>query len=155
MKNNLFTKILFTFYIAVLLYILFARYGDKVSLSIADLTNRLSTSVNMKAFHTIDSYLRALENGNVSMTVVRNNLLGNFLLFMPYPLFISAFSKWKNTIWIIFLTVITVTAVEVLQFLTGLGSLDVDDLILNVSGAFLAYVILKPRYNNTNEKDHL
>lgn len=145
MKNNFFTKILFTLYVAVLLFILFARYKDNFSLSLADFTNRLSTAVNMKPFHTITSYLKAFENGNVSMTVVRNNLLGNFLLFMPYPLFISALSKCKNTFWIMFVTILTVVSVEMIQIITGLGSLDVDDMILNVSGALIAYIIFKPR----------
>ncbi len=145
MKNNFFTKILFTLYVAVLLFILFARYKDNFSLSLADFTNRLSTAVNLKPFHTIASYLKAFENGNVSMTVVRNNLLGNFLLFMPYPLFISALSKCKNTFWIMFVTILTVVSVEMIQIITGLGSLDVDDMILNVSGALIAYIIFKPR----------
>ena len=145
MKNNFFTKILFTLYVAVLLFILFARYKDNFSLSLADFTNRLSTSVNLKPFHTIASYLKAFENGNVSMAVVRNNLLGNFLLFMPYPLFISALSKCKNTFWIMFVTILTVVSVEMIQIITGLGSLDVDDMILNVSGALIAYIIFKPR----------
>ena len=155
MKNNFFTKVFFTLYVAVLLYILFARYGDRLSLSLTYITSRLSTSVNLKPFHTIGSYLRAYDNGNVSLTVVRNNLLGNFILFMPYPLFISAFSKWKNTVWIMLLTVLTVAAAELLQIITGLGSFDVDDIILNVTGAFIAYVILKPRHKKQkNEKDH-
>ena len=155
MKNNFFTKILFTLYVAVLLYILFARYGDKLSLSVADITDRLSTSVNLKPFHTIGSYLKALENGKVSTAVVRNNILGNFLLFMPYPFFISSFSKWKNTFYIILLTALTVLLAEAMQIITGLGRFDVDDLILNVSGAFLAYLILKPRRKKqNNKKDH-
>ena len=145
MKNNFFTKILFTLYVAVLLFILFARYKDNFSLSLADFTNRLSTAVNLKPFHTIASYLKAFENGNVSMAVVRNNLLGNFLLFMPYPLFISALSKCKNTFGIMFVTILTVVSVEMIQIITGLGSLDVDDMILNVSGALIAYIIFKPR----------
>ncbi len=145
MKNNFFTKILFTLYVAVLLFILFARYKDNFSLSLADFTNRLSTAVNLKPFHTIASYLKAFENGNVSMAVVRNNLLGNFLLFMPYPLFISALSKCKNTFWIMLVTILTVVSVEMIQIITGLGSLDVDDIILNVSGALIAYIIFKPR----------
>ena len=153
MKNNFFTKALFTLYLAVLLFILFARYGENFSPSLADLPSRFSTSVNLKPFHTIGSYLKALNNGNVSVSVVKSNLIGNFLLFMPYPLFISAFSKWKNTFWIITLTALSVVAVELTQILTGLGSLDVDDFILNVSGAFLAYVLLKPR-RKKEEKDH-
>ncbi len=155
MKNNFFTKVLFTLYLAVLLFILFARYGENFSPSLADLTNRFSTSVNLKPFHTINSYLKALENGNVSPSVVKNNLLGNFLLFMPYPFFAYAFSKYKNALWVITLTALTVIAVEIIQIVTGLGSLDIDDFILNVSGAALAYIILKPKRKKAiKEKDH-
>lgn len=155
MKNKFFTKFFFTLYVAILLYILFARYGNNFSMSVTDITNRLSTSVNLKPFYTIGSYLKALENGNINRAVVKVNLIGNFFLFMPYPLFISAFSKWKNTFWIIMLTSLTVIAVEVTQIITGLGSLDVDDFILNVSGALIAYILLKPkRKKEINEKDH-
>ncbi len=155
MKNNFLTKTLFTLYIVVLLFILFARYGDDFSPSLADLSSRFSTSVNLKPFHTIGSYLKALNNGNISPTVVKTNLIGNFLLFMPYPLFISAFLKRKNTLWVISLTALTVIAVELVQIVTGLGRLDVDDFILNVSGAALAYIILKPKRKKTaKEKDH-
>lgn len=155
MKNKFFTKVFFTLYVAILLYILFARYGNNFSMSVTDITNRLSTSVNLKPFYTIGSYLKALENGNVSSSVVKNNLLGNFLLFMPLPFFVYAFSKYKNVLWVITLTALTVIAVEIIQIVTGLGSLDVDDFILNVSGALIAYILLKPkRKKEINEKDH-
>ncbi|MBQ3561723.1 MAG: VanZ family protein, partial [Oscillospiraceae bacterium] len=40
---------------------------------------------------------------------------------------------------------VIVIAVELLQFITLAGSCDIDDLILNVSGAFLVYLAAKTK----------
>ena len=38
---------------------------------------------------------------------------------------------------------VSITAVEVLQVYTGTGSCDVDDLILNLAGALLVFIVCR------------
>ena len=53
------------------------------------------------------------------------------------------FEKQRRTEIFLLTCVSIVAAVEILQFVTLSGSCDIDDLILNVSGAFLIYLFTK------------
>lgn len=72
------------------------------------------------------------------------NLLGNFIAFMPFSFFaLKIFHKrFKHPITFMVWTSILIVTVELLQLFTLTGSCDVDDFILNFSGALSAYLIL-------------
>lgn len=128
---------LFIIYCSLLAVILFLRNGRDLSVSLSDLDTRL----NLVPLKTIRNYMTALEIGNVSETVVRNNLMGNFFLFLPMGYFLPTITKNKN----FFLTeakiLIIIVLVELLQLITGLGSFDMDDIILNIMGSIIGYGI--------------
>ena len=74
------------------------------------------------------------------------NILGNFLMLVPLAILLPLISdKFKK--WYVFLIVVILisSVIEITQYFTNIGSLDVDDFILNVSGAFIFYLII----NNT------
>lgn len=92
-------------------------------------------SMNFVPFSTVSFYL----SGKVDWLIAVYNLAANIGLFIPYGLFLrfKRFSLWKS-----FLTAfLMVACIEILQFGSHRGSLDVDDLILNVLGVFLGYVL--------------
>lgn len=72
------------------------------------------------------------------------NIFGNFLMLTPLaiilPLISDTFKKMTNFIITI---IITTFAVELIQVLTCSGSFDIDDIILNFSGATILYIIAK------------
>ena len=72
------------------------------------------------------------------------NLLGNIVACMPFAFFLPLLFKKQNNLKRFALTmIIIVLTIELLQFVTLSGSCDIDDIILNVSGAIIMYAILK------------
>jgi len=71
------------------------------------------------------------------------NLLGNIVLFIPYSLImVFVFNVYKKLTVILtafFLSVL----IETLQFILQLGVADIDDVLLNVAGAFTGWFIAK------------
>ncbi|WP_409298936.1 VanZ family protein [Peribacillus sp. SCS-26] len=71
------------------------------------------------------------------------NLAANILLFVPFGVYalwakpLSGFSNWS----LLLVPAMVISFIEGAQLITGRGSLDIDDLILNLSGVFLGYLI--------------
>ncbi len=64
---------------------------------------------------------------------------------MPFAFFLPQLYKLQRKPWIFILTVFAVVAVaEVMQYFIGCGACDIDDLILNVLGAIIAFFVFKP-----------
>ena len=69
-----------------------------------------------------------------------HNVLGNILLFIPFGFFVSFIIKSKKPIYIIIITIITSFVIEYVQLLIG-RTFDVDDILLNIVGGFLGYLV--------------
>ena len=71
------------------------------------------------------------------------NLMGNICAFMPMALFLPLLfkkqSKFKN---FIITMIIIILGIESLQLITTSGRFDIDDLILNLFGAAIMYLLL-------------
>lgn len=80
-----------------------------------------------------------------------SNLIGNILLFVPMAfVFISIFRIYKLST-ILILSFLLSLAIESLQYIFEVGYADVDDIILNVTGAALGYYlycILEKKFKN-------
>lgn len=135
--------ILFILYIAVLVQKVLLK--DGMALTFAEVNNELSfeqrlAGINFLPFKTIMIYL----GGQESFRIAAENLLGNIVAFAPMgfllPLMIKKCRKALN---IFIVSIFASLIIEILQFLFHLGSTDVDDVILNVSGALLGYCIYK------------
>lgn len=94
-------------------------------------------SVNLIPFETIRLYL----SGNADLLISIYNLAGNIALFVPFGLYYRYIIKKPNFVQIMLVTIASISIIETLQFLTHRGSLDVDDLILNVLGMSIGYTI--------------
>ncbi len=73
------------------------------------------------------------------------NVIGNMVMFMPYGFFVSFFLKLKKPYIILILSSIVSLTIEVTQLMIG-RVFDVDDIMLNILGAFLGYLIYKLMY---------
>ncbi|GAB2044653.1 hypothetical protein AGATL06_11500 [Agathobaculum sp. TL06] len=101
-------------------------------------------AVNLEPLRTIKNYLIAYGYGNISLRLVVLNLLGNLAAFAPMGVFLPALFRWQRSIFFFTATLtLGVTAVEVAQVYTGAGSCDVDDLILNLAGALIVFVLCR------------
>lgn len=104
----------------------------------------LNTSFNIIPFRVILFYLVGFVRGTQGIFHVIINLVGNFISFMPFALFLPLlFPKFLKSKYFIFFLSILVLVVELVQMLLLTGSCDIDDWILNVGGAVLLYFIFK------------
>ena len=101
----------------------------------------VQNGLNLIPFKTIVQYF---SRGTISQFVV--NIIGNLLCLMPLGILLPLnFEKQRRTGIFLLTCVFIVAAVEIIQFATLSGSCDIDDLILNVFGAFLLYLFTKNR----------
>ncbi|WP_020614869.1 VanZ family protein [Paenibacillus daejeonensis] len=64
--------------------------------------------------------------------------LGNFLAFIPFGLLIPLLVRCRFLTFLLFF-VLGITLVELIQMVTGLGSFDVNDIVINSLGATVGY----------------
>ena len=80
---------------------------------------------------------------NISFGYFLTNIIGNIVAFMPLSIFLPLTFKEIDTFKRFLITVLLISfGIELLQLLGLCGSFDIDDVILNVTGACLLYKIL-------------
>ena len=141
MKINLY--IFFILYLMLLITLtLFDSSWGRNGFAIKDFKVYIKQSVNLVPFKTIINYIKEF-NSMYSTRQIMFNLLGNICAFMPMALFLPLLfkkqSKFKNFIITI---VIIILGIESLQLITTSGRFDIDDLILNLFGAAIMYLLL-------------
>lgn len=146
MKINLW--IFFTLYLILLITLtlfdpMWGRNGISfVSWSKKLLRTYINNSVNIIPFHTITSYISKFNSLYDTKTIILN-LFGNIIALMPMALFLPLLFKKQQKIKSFLITIILIVlGIEFTQFITLSGSCDIDDLILNVFGALIMYIIL-------------
>lgn len=92
---------------------------------------------NLTPFKTILFYF----SNSVEFLVAFYNLAANIGLFIPYGLFLLLFSEKRSFSRLTVIPVLSISLIEVMQFLTHRGSLDIDDLILNTLGVGIGYIL--------------
>lgn len=108
------------------------------------LQNYIKTSFNIIPFNTIKLFINGYIRGYVSTTNFLINIIGNFVAFMPFGIFLPLLFKKINKYYkFLIIMIIIVATIEILQFLTLSGSCDIDDLILNIMGASAIYGLYK------------
>ncbi len=134
--------LIFLLYIAGMLWLLFGRSRGWIEgLSYRQM---LQENINFKPFYTIDNYINVIFHYPESFYYRHciTNLLGNIVLFIPAGYLLPRLFGTMRKFIVFFLTVLVVMLfVESLQLLTLLGSFDVDDIILNISGMLIGYIL--------------
>ena len=132
-------KILFVLYSALMLWLLFDRAGYDPALPYWE-----QLRYTLTPFHTIKLFWRILPS-----TAAIINLGGNVIMFIPLGFLLPrAFPKLKKFFRCFFTAALIIILVEVAQLFTLLGSCDIDDLILNMAGILLGFILhkmIKPR----------
>jgi len=73
------------------------------------------------------------------------NVVGNIVLFMPFGYLVSYYLKNTKYYIALLLTFITSISTEVIQMYIG-RSFDIDDILLNLIGGLIGYLIFKIQY---------
>lgn len=142
MNRNKVLKISSIVYTVVMVYLLFFQRVANVDYS--NYTEQLKLRLNLVPFRTVMLYLRVAFKQDSIINFATINLLGNVIMFVPMGIFLPSMFKSKRNILNFIVTVIVmISMVEVIQLFTLLGSCDIDDLILNVVGATIGFLLWK------------
>ena len=137
-----FWRALLILYSLFMLWLLFGRSAGWIERLTYE--EQLGYNRNLKPFFTIGNYLWVVFHSS-NAYLVRHcfiNLAGNVLLFIPVGFLLPKVSKaLRNFFRFFLLCFVVMLAVELLQLVTLLGSFDVDDLILNLSGMSLGFLL--------------
>ena len=105
--------------------------------------DNIQDRINLVPFKTIMTFVKEFDS-MYSTSQIMLNLFGNVCAFMPMALFLSLLFKRQNKIFQFVITLILmILGIEFLQLITGSGRFDIDDLILNLFGAVLVYLLFK------------
>ena len=136
-------KWIFLVYILILIKLIVYKYPWEELLEIArnwkkDVILEGLATANFTLGRSIDMYIRYFHkfpfwNGFA-------NLVGNVLVFIPYgfllPLCYPECGKWwKTFLWALGFVMV----IEIYQLFSAFGAFDVDDILLNVTGALIGY----------------
>lgn len=136
--------VLFLYYIWMLLNLLFfdAAFGRQ----------KMHYGINLQPFYTIRNYLRAYNRGYIP-DIALVNLLGNIVAFAPMGFFLPSLCRWMGNLFLYVPTMLLmISGVEVMQVVMNCGSGDVDDLILNMAGALVSWLVLWPLSRHMNNR---
>lgn len=125
---------------------LFAAYVLVLALLLFQRRLQPAHSFNLIPLRTIRGYFLVLAREDAAGLSLRpyavTNLLGNLLAFLPLGIFLPLLFRRQRRFWTFLPSSAAVIAlVELLQLLSRRGALDVDDLLLNLPGACLGWLL--------------
>ena len=96
---------------------------------------------NLIPFDTTYNFIIAVKDHTINTNAVLVNIIGNIIAFAPYGILIPMIwkEKFSNVIKFTLLMIGIVFIIESIQFITMIGTFDIDDIILNVLGAIILY----------------
>jgi glycopeptide antibiotics resistance protein len=122
---------LIVLYGAILLYWMFYAFGRE---------HRIEDGYryNIIPFDTIKHFIHIADRFHRAAAI---NLLGNVIVFVPFGLLLPLTKRLHPLAWTL-LFAAGITTLELLQLETKRGMFDVDDIILNVGGFLIGYIVL-------------
>ena len=97
---------------------------------------------NIIPFKTISRYI--IEHDHYNVDIILHNTVGNIMIFVPLGILLPILFKKYRSFTKLLISVVGMTcAIEIGQFFLQIGQFDIDDVILNVSGALIGYAFFK------------
>lgn len=130
MKTVLKSVVTILYFSCVCYVVFFARRRERMQYAPA------SQLVNLvPVVHQIETYkgLNPADPREAQHFVI--NLLGNVALFLPFSMLLLSFG-YRNTKGILLTAFLVSLSIEVIQYVFTIGVADVDDVLLNVGGAY-------------------
>ena len=144
MDRKKWSKLLFAAYCILMLWLLYGqRIGNAGS---GSYWQQLKYHIVYTPLETIWRFLWVLrhstDTNQIRHAVV--NLAGNVVMFVPLGFLVPCiWEKPKKFGWHFLTMALTIVAIELTQLFTLLGSCDVDDLLLNLVGTTIGFVLWK------------
>ncbi len=96
-----------------------------------------STNYNLIPFRSMSTQIE-----HITQWWALKNLLGNIIPFIPFGFLLPiTYKKFSSMISVFFTGLASILLIEIFQFFTKLGSFDVDDIILNMTGIVCGYLM--------------
>lgn len=130
-------------YTVVMLWLLFGRRRFDIGL---DYWEQVKMNINLVPFNTIWQYLYLMIKRTNTYLVPHAfvNLFGNIVAFVPLGFLLPYLWKRVQSFGRFLLcTISVISSVEIVQLFTLRGSCDIDDLILNLLGAIMGYIVFR------------
>lgn len=139
--------VLFLIYIYLMIKVFILKNGLSINISrllIHESFTQKIAGANFIPFRTILYYL----SGKQGLSVAARNLLGNIIAFVPLGFSLPVlFKRLKNMKYTLLISFLVTFSIETIQLFTCIGSCDIDDIILNVLGATIGFLIYKKFYS--------
>ena len=104
---------------------------------------QIVTTQDVSGEHGINITLfKELTRYELGSRLFYRNVIGNIALFIPFGFFTSFYLKLEMKRFVLFLTMLVSFVIEFIQLNIG-RAFDVDDIILNVVGGFIGYLIYR------------
>lgn len=134
-KKKIIIVMFFIIYIIILLYLtLFKNYLGRA------LGNY---NINLIPFKNIITIFIDFINGESSLRFFIRNIFGNLIAFAPFAYFLKSLFKIDKTKTFTIIMILIVLFIEIMQYILQIGYCDIDDLILNVLGAYTLFILIK------------
>ncbi|MEK5032678.1 VanZ family protein [Paenibacillus sp. FSL R7-0302] len=122
-------------YSGMLLYWMFIGFGRTVQLD-------GPLRYNLEPLRTVRLYFDMTNGLSYANRLV--NLLGNVAVFAPFGILLPlVVTGYRSFIRLTLLSALGIMVLELLQMLLHVGSLDIDDLLLNLLGVWTGYALLR------------
>ncbi len=131
-----FLSVVFVCYTLLLMKIVFFSRISPLELFHSQRT--LVRSINLIPFHSIMEYVRG--NSEDMKAFAFGNVIGNIVMFVPLGLYLPLLRKTKSALPNLLVVFLVSLFVEVVQGFMGIGTADVDDIILNGLGGWIGIV---------------
>ncbi len=142
--------IIFLIYLLILIKIILFKTNSFIDLLKGNTSTGYRSS-NLIPFKTIVTFFNMKD---FSFLRAFSNTVGNIAIFLPLGYLLPILIKKINSMSKVFLISISVSmAFESLQYIFYLGSLDIDDIILNTLGGVIGYIIYFyiKKFSNSNK----
>ena len=143
-KRTLIAGAAFLFYGLLMLYLLFGQRMGQTP--VGTYWERICDNLNWKPLDTVWRFCWVLRN-STDPAALRHavvNLAGNVIMFVPLGFLVPGiWQKMQKFGWHFLTMVLSIVLIELLQLVTNLGSCDVDDLMLNLVGTTIGFLLWK------------
>lgn len=140
---RIFVISMLVYYIIVLFYMLFWN-GYRRFIATTSIGQYAHFNLNLIPLKTIGSYIQSFVDNSMNKPIIIENILGNIILSAPMGILLPCiFKNFRKFIKFLMIILITFTGIETAQLLTRTGRCDIDDVILNLVGAFLLWAVFR------------
>ncbi|KRF43558.1 VanZ family protein [Paenibacillus sp. Soil787] len=142
------TIFLYGVFICYIVFLIKLLFLSRISLlEMFNSQRTLKRSINLIPFYSIKEYI--LGSSATMKKFAFSNVVGNIVILIPLGTYLSLFKKDKRVITNLLFIFFVSLSVEITQGLLGIGTSDIDDIILNCLGGligilgykFLAFII--------------